>query len=86
MSENPSTDNRLDVGGVVRVSRLDDLKRIRAESARLYREARRREGRFPDALTAQRLAQVLGTVRTMVELEAFERRIEALERKADEPK
>lgn len=80
----PSKDagsNGLVIGGVVRVGRLEDLKSIRAELARLYREARRREGRYPDALTATRLANVLGNVRALVELQAIEARLDALEAK-----
>ena len=76
---NPSGDNDLRVGAPVRVGRLSDLKTMRAEVGRLYREARRREGRYPDALTAQRLANVLGHVRTVMEIELLEQRLSALE-------
>lgn len=78
-TENPSDDGALRVGSAVRVARLADLKSIRAEVGRLYREARRREGRYPDALTAQRLANVLGHVRTVMEIELLEQRLSALE-------
>lgn len=54
---------------------------IRAEPGRLYREARRRHGRFPDALVAQRLANVLGGVRDLVALEDIERRLAELEKR-----
>jgi hypothetical protein len=72
------------IGATVRVSRLDDLRHVRAEIGRLYREARQREGRYPDALTAQRLANVLGAVRGAIELEAVVQRINQLERLAEE--
>lgn len=71
----------LAVGAAVRVGRLEELKSVRAEAGRLYREARRREGRFPDALTAQRLASVLGSVRESIETLELEQRIEALEQR-----
>lgn len=80
--EKPGDDQPLAVGGRVRVARLNDLKRVRGEISRLYREARRREGRYPDALTAQRLANVLGHVRSSIELESIEQRLKALEEKA----
>jgi len=82
-----TTDLPLAVGAPVRVSRLDDLTHVRAELSRLYREARRREGRFPDALTAQRLANVLGAVRGAIEMEEVVWRLALLEstqRKATE--
>src|SRR5690606_19432125 len=75
--ENVKEDASLPIGAPVRVGRLSDLTSLRAELGRLYREARRREGRFPDALTAQRLANVLASVRTLVELETIERRLAA---------
>jgi len=71
----------LAVGSPVRVGRLEDLKSLRAEAARLYRETRRREGRYPDALTAQRLATVLGSVRGYIELTEMEERMAAIERR-----
>ncbi len=71
----------LAVGSTVRVGRLEDLKSLRAECARLYREARRREGRYPDALTAQRLASVLGSVRGLIELADLEQRLVTIERR-----
>jgi hypothetical protein len=70
---------KLKVGGEVRVARLNSLVACRAELGRLYREARRRHGRFPDALTASRLANVLGAVQTVIELVELEKRIKALE-------
>jgi len=48
----------LGIGSPVHVGRLEDVKSIRAEVARLYRAARRRAGRYPDALTAQDLAEL----------------------------
>lgn len=63
----------------VRVSRLDTLAHLRAELGRLYREARRREGRDPDAQTALRLANILGAIRQSIEVEELERRIAELE-------
>ncbi len=77
---NNTGDSTLAIGTAVRVARLSDLVSIRAELARLYREARRRHGRFPDALVAQRLANVLGGVRDLVELEGIEARLVALEK------
>jgi hypothetical protein len=77
--ENPRDDKALPVGASVRVARLDDLRRVRAEISRLYREARRREGRYPDAITAMRLANVLGHVRTAIEVDELRARLDALE-------
>jgi hypothetical protein len=77
----PAADGALPVGAPVRVARLDDLKAIRGEAGRLYREARRRHGRYPDALTAQRLANVLGNVRTLIEVADLSDRLDAIERK-----
>lgn len=71
----------LAVGSAVRVGRLEDLVSLRAEAGRLYREARRREGRYPDALTAQRLANVLGAVRGYIEVIELEQRLAAVERR-----
>jgi hypothetical protein len=79
--ENDPDGKALAVGGPVRVARLSDLVSIRAELGRLYREARRRHGRFPDALVAQRLANVLGGVRDLVMLEDIERRLAELEKR-----
>jgi hypothetical protein len=78
-SENPRADEPLRVGAPVRVPRLDEPAAIRAELARLYREARRRHGRYPDAMTAQRLANVLAAVRQALEIEELARRLAALE-------
>jgi hypothetical protein len=66
---------------LMRVSRLDTLRHVRAEAGRLYREARRREGRNPDALTAQRLATILGAVQKSIEMQELSARIEAVEAK-----
>jgi len=76
-------DKQLAVGSPVRVGRLETLISLRAEAARLYREARRREGRYPDALTAQRLAAVLGSVRGYIELTELEARMTAMEQRND---
>jgi hypothetical protein len=59
---------------------LDTLRHVRAEQARLYREARKNEGRNPDALTALRLSMILGSLRQVIELEDLERRVTALEK------
>lgn len=67
------------VGSPVRVGRLESLISVRAELAKLYREARRRHGRYPDALTASRLAAILSDVRASIELEAVRERLDALE-------
>lgn len=61
--KNPNTDKPL------RVGRIDTPVRIRAERGRLYREARRHEGRDPDALTALRLSQILAEHNATVVLE-----------------
>jgi hypothetical protein len=66
---------------LMRVSRLDTLRHVRAEAGRLYREARRREGRNPDALTAQRLATILGAVQKSIEIQDIAERLEALEQR-----
>jgi len=68
----------------LRVARLDNLRRVRAELGRLYREARRREGRFPDALTAQRLSNVLGALRTAIEVDELHARVAELEARLGE--
>ena len=78
-TENGKPGNDLPIGAAVRVSKLSTLTCVRAELGRLYREARRREGRYPDALTAQRLANVLGHVRTMIEVELIEQRLAVIE-------
>lgn len=80
---NGSDQSNLAIGSAVRVGRLQDLVSLRAEAARLYREARRREGRYPDALTAQRLASVLGSVRGYIELVELEQRLAAVERRME---
>jgi hypothetical protein len=72
----------LAVGARVRVGRLADLKSVRSEAGKLYREARARAGRYPDALTAMRLANILSTVRALVEIEQVAERVDALERAA----
>lgn len=78
-AENPKDSKPLAVGASVRVSRLDTLKACRAELGKLYREARKRSGRYPDALTAKRLADVLAGVRNAIEMEDFEHRLQELE-------
>jgi hypothetical protein len=78
-AESPKGNSTLAIGAEVRVSRLNTLKHVRAELARLYREARKREGRYPDALTATRLATILGAVGTSIEVAELERRIRELE-------
>lgn len=77
--ENNVPGKELAVGAPVRVARLHDLVAVRAELGRLYREARRREGRFPDALTAQRLSNVLGALRTSLEVVEIRDRLDQLE-------
>ena len=69
----------LDIGASVRVSRLDSLKACRSELGKLYREARKRAGRYPAPLEAKRLADVLAGVRNAIELEDFEKRLQQLE-------
>lgn len=78
-SENGSELKPLDVGGRVRVSRLDSIVTVRAELGRVYREARRREGRYPNAQTGLRLANILGAISKSIELEDLSRRLEILE-------
>lgn len=76
---------KLDVGGPVRVARLNSLVAVRAELGRLYREARRKHGRFPDAQTANRLAAILGAVGSSIELVDLEQRLKALEERSANP-
>lgn len=59
----------LKIGAAVRVPKLDNLRAILREGGTLYSEARRREGRFPNAQTAQRLANILGQVRESISLD-----------------
>ena len=77
---NSSSGTGLSVGGEVRVARLNSLVAVRGELGRLYREARKRHGRYPDALTATRLATILGAISTSIELQDLEQRILQLER------
>ncbi|MCH9693830.1 MAG: hypothetical protein K0U72_04915 [Gammaproteobacteria bacterium] len=70
---------QLAIGASVRVSRLDSLKACRSELGKLYRESRKRAGRFPLPLEAKRLADVLAGVRTSIELEELEKRLQQLE-------
>jgi len=79
-AEKPKSHSGLQVGSPVRVGRLSDLVTLRAELGRLYREARRRHGRYPDAITAQRLANVLGSIRNSIEFEMIDRRLTKVER------
>jgi hypothetical protein len=67
--ENPNRDKSLKIGAPVRIPRLDKLSAVRREAGTLYSEARRREGRFPDAQTAQRLSNILREVRESIGLE-----------------
>ena len=69
----------LAVGSPVRVPKLDSVIALRGEAARLYRECRKREGRYPDAMTGQRLANILSSVRTALELSEIAERLAALE-------
>jgi hypothetical protein len=79
----PGSGNRLNgaVGGPVRVARLNSLVAVRAELGRLYRESRIHHGRYPDALTASRLAGILGAISSSIELIDLEQRIAALEKR-----
>ena len=79
----PEKSNRnkpLDIGASVRVSRLDSLKACRSELGKLYRESRKRAGRYPLPLDAKRLAGVLGGVRHAIETEEFEHRLQEIEK------
>jgi len=80
-AEPTKPDNGLRIGAPVRVSRLHTVVAVRAEAGRLYREARAREGRYPDAQTALRLANILGTLRQAIETETLAERVQALEEK-----
>ena len=71
--EKPLNDTELRIGATVRVGKLDTIPQIRKELARLYREVRRRHGKYPDSQTGVRLAQILGQVYTLKEKEALER-------------
>lgn len=75
----PRTAKFLPVGASVRVARLSNAVELRAELARVYREARAREGRYPSAQTALRLANVLSALRAAIETEDLAKRIERLE-------
>jgi hypothetical protein len=76
--ETPKANNKLAIGAEVRVSRLNSLVHIRAELGRVYREVRRREGRFPDALTGSRLSAMLGDMIPFIELVEVQREIETI--------
>jgi hypothetical protein len=84
-SESPNVAKALPIGASVRVGRLQDPTSIRAELGRLYREARAREGRYPSAITALRLAGVLGALRNALEVENLEKRIAVLEAAEGKP-
>ena len=78
--EKANTVKELAIGAPVRVSRLDDLKACRSELGKLYRESRKRAGRYPLPLDAKRLAGVLGGVRQAIETEEFEHRLQEIEK------
>ena len=78
--EKANRNKPLDIGASVRVSRLDSLKACRSELGKLYRESRKRAGRYPLPLDAKRLADVLGGVRQAIEMEEFERRLQEIEK------
>jgi hypothetical protein len=69
----------LPIGAEVRVARLNSLVAFRGELGRLYRESRKRHGRYPDSLVAQRLASILGAISTSIEVHELEQRIASLE-------
>jgi hypothetical protein len=73
------TGKDLPIGSPVRVSRLDTLTHLRAEHGRLYREARRREGKHPDATTALKLSQILNGMQRTLDVELLEKRLEIVE-------
>ena len=79
-AQNSKGNNPLDIGASVRVSRLDTLKACRIELGKLYREARKRAGRYPSPLEAKRLADVLAGVRNAIEMEEFEHRLQEIEK------
>lgn len=72
------TGKELPVGSPVRVSRLDSLVHIRAEHGRLYREARHREGKYPDATTALKLSQILNGMQKTVEIEQLQKEVDEI--------
>ena len=72
------TGKDLMIGSPVRVSRLDTLVHLRAEHGRLYREARRREGKHPDATTALKLSQILNGMQKTVEIEQLQKEVDAI--------
>jgi len=78
--EKANTVKELAIGAPVRVSRLDNLKACRSELGKLYRESRKRAGRYPLPLDAKRLAGVLGGVRQAIETEEFEHRLQEIEK------
>ena len=68
------------IGSPARVGhQVNSLAGTRRELAKLYRETRRREGRYPDALTAMRLANVLGALRDAIANDELRQRIEQIE-------
>ena len=79
-AEKSNRNKPLDIGASVRVSRLDSLKACRSELGKLYRESRKRAGRYPLPLEAKRLADVLGGVRQAIEMEEFEHRLQGIEK------
>jgi hypothetical protein len=65
---------------------LETLPSVRAELSRLYRECRRRVGRYPTPLEGQRLAAILGDVRGLIEVADLSDRLDAIEaRLAERP-
>ena len=78
-AEKSNRNKPLDIGASVRVSRLDSLKACRSELGKLYRESRKRAGRYPLPLDAKRLADVLSGVRQAIEIEDLEKRLQQLE-------
>ncbi len=68
-------------GQPARVGPLRTTAEIRDALARICRETIRREGRFPEAAVAQKLASILGTLHSMTagaDLEARLARLEAM--------
>jgi len=64
----------------VRIGRLDTIKEIRNELARLYRSARKAAGTKPDAATASKLAYLLNHIAKSIEGTELEKRISELEK------
>lgn len=65
----------------VRVGKLDSLARVREETAKLYRAARRKAGRYPSPADAARLNYLLQAIGQSLLMREFGDRIAAIEQR-----